>query len=71
MADEFKPGDVVQLKSGGPFMTIIKLAAGTADCEWFDDKKNPQERRFAVTSLKLRETPQRAQAGGASGSPWG
>ena len=40
---EFKDGDVVQLKSGGPLMTI-KWMERESDgiaiyCEWFDGKK--------------------------------
>lgn len=31
-----KPSDVVQLKSGGPFMTIIETRGDAhAKCEWF------------------------------------
>ncbi len=35
----FTPGDVVQLKSGGPRMTVREVA-GDNDvyCEWFDQK---------------------------------
>lgn len=36
MADGIKPGDVVQLKSGGPKMTVASINAGRAICEWFD-----------------------------------
>jgi uncharacterized protein YodC (DUF2158 family) len=69
MADEFKAGDVVKLKSSGPLMTVISVANGEADCEWFDDKKVPQRRAFAVTSLKLSESSERrqGQAGGRGG----
>ena len=39
MADhEFKPGETVQMKSGGPDMTYIGDAGlpGMVACEWFD-----------------------------------
>jgi uncharacterized protein YodC (DUF2158 family) len=36
MADEFKPGDVVQLRSGGPAMTVDEIDAdGEVVCLWF------------------------------------
>lgn len=47
MANEFKVGDVVQLKSGSPKMTAIKVGDNlkhepTVWCDWFDgtDKKH-------------------------------
>jgi uncharacterized protein YodC (DUF2158 family) len=49
---EFKPGDTVRLKSGGPLMTVkVKQSSDELYCEWFDDKKNLQGRAFAVSSL--------------------
>jgi uncharacterized protein YodC (DUF2158 family) len=46
MADvEIKPGDVVQLKSGSPLMTVSYIEAADeygpaqARCAWFDAKK--------------------------------
>lgn len=38
MAETFKPGDVVQLKSGGPKMTVNKLLPipnEPISCRWF------------------------------------
>lgn len=56
MADEqFKPGDVVSLRSGGPRMTIATVDGQGAFCEWFTDDQHPQSRSFALTSLKLDE----------------
>ena len=39
----FNIGDVVQLKSGGPPMTVVKAGPnekkiGTVWCEWFEEK---------------------------------
>ena len=44
---EFKEGDVVQLKIGGPKMTIIALdtSSGEATCSWFAGRK-PNEDIF-------------------------
>lgn len=50
----FKPGDVVTLKSGGPSMTIrwVEAADGVEEayCEWFVDAEQ-KGGRFATTSL--------------------
>lgn len=58
MADEIKAGDVVQLKSGGPAMTVAKAELWNgvmrAHCEWFVDGKN-QTGYFPATSLELAE----------------
>ena len=55
MANEIKAGDVVQLKSGGPKMTVTDVALSngvmTAWCSWFDGNKN-QSGTFPVVSLK-------------------
>jgi uncharacterized protein YodC (DUF2158 family) len=53
-------GDVVQLKSGGPWMTVQRtydsreIGALKAVCEWFIEGGTPKEQAFAVTSLQLR-----------------
>jgi uncharacterized protein YodC (DUF2158 family) len=40
MQHEFQPGDVVQLKSGGPPMTIDEVRTdGTLLCQWFVGSK--------------------------------
>jgi uncharacterized protein YodC (DUF2158 family) len=50
MSEEFQKGDVVQLKSGGPTMTIQDIgdftSSGIQDgalCVWFDGKKKYSE----------------------------
>lgn len=49
---EFKPGDVVQLKSGGPIMTVKFLDEdGDVYCEWFDKKEELKGSRFTVHQL--------------------
>ncbi len=55
--NEIKAGDVVQLKSGGPIMTVssVDLDQGgtlTAWCQWFE-KNKPIGNSFPVTSLKI------------------
>ena len=39
MAEGFKAGDVVQLKSGGPAMTVENYEPPQAHCVWFVDRE--------------------------------
>jgi uncharacterized protein YodC (DUF2158 family) len=62
MADEFNVGEVVQLKSGSPKMTIESLGVEFqfsttqgAHVAWFDEKNKPQNGWYALTSLKKVE----------------
>lgn len=60
--DNFNEGDQVQLKSGGPGMTIDKLeltrdgSEYEAKCVWFV-KSEPHEKVFNVAALKIYEAP--------------
>lgn len=50
---EFKKGDVVQLKSGGPIMTVYDVSGnGHIGCEWFDKKDEHHDRTFAAESIE-------------------
>jgi uncharacterized protein YodC (DUF2158 family) len=54
----FKGGDVVQLKSGGPAMTVSKeRRAGELVCEWFDVTGKYQSQDFEPDSLKAYDPP--------------
>lgn len=55
MAD-FKVGDVVQLKSGGPVMTITYIDGGKAVCEWFDNN-TPASSTYPVEAIEKYEAP--------------
>ena len=56
---DFKEGDIVRLKSGGPNMTIeeypckeMKLIYDDrARCVWFDDKHNEHHQTFKLLVL--------------------
>jgi len=48
---EFKPGDVVQLKSGGPPMTVQAISGDNATCVWFEKTK---EHRSVFATVLLR-----------------
>ena len=52
MAD-FSVGDMVQLKSGGPIMTVTQIDGNEVWCQWFDDKK-PEEMKFIARVPDLR-----------------
>jgi uncharacterized protein YodC (DUF2158 family) len=49
---DFKPGDVVQLKSGGPLLTVSIVSGPAVTCEWFDDRQQVLVRAFGAVSLK-------------------
>ena len=54
---EFKMGDVVELKSGGPWMTVIRLNVGDGnlvECQWFE-KSQPKAAVFPAEALRVRE----------------
>lgn len=60
MEDKFKPGDIVQLKSGGPAMTVsVRTGASLSynyQCEWF--KGATKERApFQEEVLQFYEPP--------------
>jgi uncharacterized protein YodC (DUF2158 family) len=54
---EFKKGDVVKLKSGGPDMTIVEIGEFGYDptikakCHWFEGTKRKEE-LFLLNSLQ-------------------
>ncbi|WP_173089006.1 DUF2158 domain-containing protein [Devosia sp. 1635] len=59
---EFAPGDVVQLKSGGPKMTVEKIEGGQAVCVWMEriaysnlSSYRPQQYTFAVAAIMKAE----------------
>lgn len=52
--NNFAAGGVVQLKSGGPLMTITWVEDDEAYCEWFDNKKTAGA-KFPLTSLLSKE----------------
>lgn len=58
-----KAGDVVQLKSGGPAMTIEKIfnsgSVQYASCAWFE-KADQKSHNFVLETLILREEAMKA-----------
>ena len=49
--EQFQQGDVVELKSGGPKMTIHGVKGSKATCVWFVGKDKKQD-VFEVGTLK-------------------
>lgn len=62
MASKFSPGDIVQLKSGGPAMTVSKVNDSTMigsqayTCEWFKGASN-ERAVFQEDTLKTYVAP--------------
>lgn len=53
---QFKPGEKVRLKSGGPAMTVEEIASnGRVVCQWFDKDKNLRDGMFPPDSLEPYE----------------
>lgn len=57
----FNLGDVVQLKSGGPAMTVTHVSTNSRDepaawCEWFTGHE-PKSASFAMASLRTYVKP--------------
>jgi uncharacterized protein YodC (DUF2158 family) len=50
-------GDVVQLKSGGPFMTVYYLYdhSDYIDCKWFEDYKLYEGKKFHKSQLRKKD----------------
>lgn len=58
MTSKFKPGDLVELKSGGPVMTVERVSELGRDasyfCSWFAGAKD-NHKSFAEAALKLSD----------------
>jgi len=56
----FKEGDVVQLKSGGPKMTVASVKEGEVGgayyCKWFNGKKIESGRFSEITLVAAEES---------------
>ena len=53
MADEIKEGTTVQLKSGGPIMTVVGFKNALAICTWFDASGKRGDAAYPPSALKL------------------
>ncbi len=60
MNGNFQVGDVVQLKSGGPKMTVSVIRSdddGRVECAWFDDKGVERGGVYQPALLKMVGEP--------------
>ena len=60
MAEEtLKAGDIVELKSGSPKMTIIFIAESNAYCTWYDTNTHTwrESVKFPLIILKSTSAP--------------
>ncbi len=48
-----KVGDVVQLKSGGPLMTVSDIEDEDVYCNWFDKNDKLVSSSFRILQLKI------------------
>jgi uncharacterized protein YodC (DUF2158 family) len=57
MDTNFKPGDVVQLNSGGPKMTVAVVQTdGTLRCVWFTADGKQDNGVFSQVALRAAKT---------------
>ncbi len=56
---QWKAGDIVRLKSGGPVMTVTdtKLEEPYVQCVWFDAKKTKHTDTFNRNTLEAATKP--------------
>ena len=54
--DQFIPGDIVRLKSGGPLMAVVEVEPdvpeGKVRCRWREPGQRMQDRVFDVAELE-------------------
>ena len=57
MADEFKIGDVVQLRSGGQEITVVEIANDDVVCQWFSKDGRLRKDQFPAACLQQKPQP--------------
>lgn len=64
MNTNWKIGDIVQLKSGGPAMTVTSVGSDAVGCHWFTGS-TPADASFPPDALQLYYKPEPANTGAA------
>jgi uncharacterized protein YodC (DUF2158 family) len=54
---DFKQGEVVRLKSGGPAMTVETTEGNETICAWFGSDHDEYRRRHIVTGMLTLAAP--------------
>jgi uncharacterized protein YodC (DUF2158 family) len=49
---KLEDGDIAQLRSGGPLMSVEEITDNQALCTWFDEAGKLQKRRFLLAALR-------------------
>lgn len=52
-----QPGSLVQLKSGGPIMTVGWINGSNAHCNWFDERNELRTATFSLNQLRVVNDP--------------
>lgn len=52
-----KPGDLVQLRSGGPAMTLVSADESEVLCMWFDPQEKCDSKAFPMHVLRAYRAP--------------
>jgi uncharacterized protein YodC (DUF2158 family) len=60
MPEDFKVGDVVQLNSGGPPMTVTASNRDGIDCAWFEGRQTKSGWFRPGTLRRVSSEPQQA-----------
>jgi uncharacterized protein YodC (DUF2158 family) len=66
---QFRPGDQVRLRSGGPPMTVLGVNArsGEVKCSWFDAGQAFHQEPFPPDALVLLESVEQPRGEGSMG----
>jgi uncharacterized protein YodC (DUF2158 family) len=67
--DNLNVGDVVQLNSGGPDMTVKEIGGKLVTCTWFDARKKLTEDQFLLATLTKVDEPDIGQILNAVNNP--
>jgi uncharacterized protein YodC (DUF2158 family) len=55
--DQIANGDVLQLRSGGPLLTVVSVNEKTCECVWFDTTGNLHRSVFQLSAVAATVKP--------------